>query len=98
MVEVAVIGHLAVEDLLMSDSESLTNLSLEELEALADSQLALTAQARLDDLLARHAERQLTAEERQELDRRLRQTDQLTILKTRARYTLSQRNVETVGS
>jgi hypothetical protein len=82
----------------MSDPEALTSMSVEELEALADSQLAPTAQARLDDLLARHAEKQLAPEERQELDRLLQQIDQLTILKTRARYTLSQRHAETAGS
>ena len=82
----------------MSDSESLTSLSIAELEALADAQLSPTTQARLDDLLARHAAQQLTADELQELDRRLQQTDQLTILKTRARYTLSRLNVEALGS
>ncbi len=82
----------------MSDSEALTSLSIEELEALADSQLALTAQARLDDLLSRHVDQQLTPEEHRELDRQLQQSDQLTILKTRARYTLSQRKVEAFGS
>ena len=98
MKQTAVPGYLPVENILMSDSESLTSLSLEELEALADSQLSLLAQARLDDLLARHAEQQLTPGECQELDRRLRQADQLTILKTRARYTLTQLNVEALGS
>lgn len=82
----------------MSDSEALTSLSIEELEALADSQLALSAQARLDDLLSRHADQQLTPEEHRELDRHLQRSDQLTILKTRARYTLSQRKVEALGS
>ena len=82
----------------MSDSEALTSLSIEELEALADSQLASTAQARLDDLLSRHVDQQLTPEEHRELDRQLLQSDQLTILKTRARYTLSQRKVEAFGS
>lgn len=82
----------------MSDSESLTSLSIGELEALADAQLVLTTQARLDELLARHAAQQLTAAELQELDRQLQQTDQLMILKTRARYTLSRLNVEALGS
>ncbi len=82
----------------MSDPEALTSLSIEELEALADSQLALTAQTRLDDLLARHAEQKLATEELRELDRRLQQSDQLTILKTRARLTLSQWKLEAVGS
>jgi hypothetical protein len=52
------------------DLELLVGLSYDELEALADSVLAPSAQHRLDDLLER--------------------VDQLTILKTRARYTLRQ--------
>ena len=98
MILMVVQRQLPVENLLMSDSETLTSLSFEELEALADSQLSLSAQSRLDDLLARHAGRQLTPAECQELDRRLQQADQLTILKTRARYTLSRLNVEALGS
>ncbi|MCA9165772.1 MAG: hypothetical protein R3C99_17635 [Pirellulaceae bacterium] len=74
----------------MTDSERLLNLSDEELEALADSKLAPSAQARLDDLLARNAENQLAKNERAELDRLLGQVDQLTLLKTRAMYTLRQ--------
>lgn len=38
------------------DSEYLINLSKEELQALADSKLAPTAQARLDELLARQVD------------------------------------------
>jgi hypothetical protein len=64
-------------------------MSIDELEALADTHLAPAAQQRLDDLLARQKEKQLTAGEEQELDRLLQKLDQLTILKTRARYTLN---------
>lgn len=71
-----------------SDSEIMTGLSHVELEALADSQMALSLQAHLDDLLARNAENQLSASELAELDRLLQQVDLLTVLKTRARYTL----------
>ena len=77
-------------DSLASDPDFLIGLSQAELQALAESVLAPTAQARLDDLLTRHAEAQLSAEETAELDRLLEQVDQLTILKTRARYTLDQ--------
>jgi hypothetical protein len=73
-----------------SDSECLVGMSLEELEALADSQLAPTAQARLDDLLARQKEMLLAPGDQCELDGLLKRVDQLTILKTRARYTLYQ--------
>jgi len=73
----------------MGDSDLLTALSLEELEALADSLLAPAAQPRMDALLVRRREGSLSAAEGDELDRLLRKTDQLTILKTRARYTLN---------
>lgn len=71
------------------DPELLVGLSRVELQALAGSKLAPEAQDRLKDLLARNAETQLSAEESGELDRLLEQVDQLTILKTRARYTLN---------
>jgi hypothetical protein len=73
-----------------SDSELLVGLSVEELEALADSLLAPAAQAQLDDLLARQKEKLLSADEERQLDSLLRRIDQLTILKTRARDTLNQ--------
>ena len=74
-----------------SDSEVLVGLSAEELEALADSLLAPSAQSRLDELLNRNAEGQLVDSEQRELDRLLSRVDQLTILKTRAKWTLQQR-------
>jgi hypothetical protein len=74
-----------------ADSEVLVGLSDGELEALADSVLAPSAQARLDDLLDRNAAGQLAPSEQAELDHLLARVDQLTILKTRARYTLGQR-------
>jgi hypothetical protein len=77
-----------------STSEILLGLSVEELEALADSLLAPAAQARLDDLLTRKKEKPLLAQEVAELDSLLQKTDQLTILKTRARYTLNQAQAE----
>ena len=73
-----------------SDSDLLVGLSYDELEALADSMLAPSAQRRLDDLLERNVENRLAANEHLELDRLLTRVDQLTILKTRARYTLRQ--------
>lgn len=72
------------------DAELLVGLSPEELEALADSMLVPSAQSRLDDLLERNAQGQLGDDEQLELDRLLARVDQLTILKTRARYTLRQ--------
>jgi hypothetical protein len=73
------------------DAELLIGLSDGELEALAESILAPSAQARLDELLARNAEHQLSAQEQAELDRLLQRVDQLTVLKTRARYTLHEK-------
>ena len=70
------------------DPELLVGLTDGELEALAESLLASSAQAHLDELLARNAEKQLSAKEQAELDRLLERIDQLTVLKTRARYTL----------
>lgn len=74
-----------------ADPELLTGLSAAELQALAQSTLALAEQSRLDDLLARNAEAALSEADQAELDNLLQQIDQLTILKTRARYTLAQR-------
>lgn len=73
-----------------SDEELLTGLSLEELQALATSQLASGEQIQLSQLLAQNAEGQLTAEASAKLDQLLTQVDYLNILKTRARYTLQQ--------
>jgi len=71
-------------------SEMLVGLSEDELDALADGMLSPSAQARLDELLGRNADGQLTAQEQAEVDRLVARVDQLTILKTRARYTLDQ--------
>ena len=79
-------------------SELLTELSIDELEALADSLLAPSAQARLDDLLASKREQPLSPDELVEMDRLLQQVDQLTLLKTRARYTLSHSQAEAAGT
>jgi hypothetical protein len=71
------------------DADLLVGLSEAELQALAHSALAPAEQERLDDLLARNADGQLSEAEQVELDRLLHHIDQLTILKTRARYTLA---------
>lgn len=81
-----------------NSSELLSGLSIEEMEALADCLLAPSAQARLSDLLARRNEEPLPADEDTELDRLLQKTDQLMLLKTRARYTLSQTKAEVAGT
>ena len=70
------------------DTDCLVGLNQAELQALAESMLAPAAQARLDGLLTRHAETQLGEDELAQLDCLLAQADHLTLLKTRARYTL----------
>jgi hypothetical protein len=86
-------AYLQLTNQLSFDPERLIGLSEAELRALSESMLAPSAQTRLDELLARNAETQLPAEESAELDQLLEQVDQLTILKTRARYTLKHQNV-----
>jgi hypothetical protein len=76
----------------------LTSLSAAELEALADGLLAPARQARLDELRARNAEGALPRDDVRELDRLLELADQLTILQTRARYTLNQLKMESTRS
>ncbi len=76
-------------NLLGLDEECLVGLSVDELKALASCKLAMADQTRLDDLVARNAESLLCADEVAELDDLLAKADQLTILKTRARYTLN---------
>ncbi len=77
---------------LPTDAELLIGLSEPELKALAESRLAPAAQARLDALLARNAEAALSEVESNELDQLIEQVDNLTILKTRALYTLSRQS------
>lgn len=70
------------------DPEMLASLSIAELEALAEGAMVHARQARLEELLAQNNESSLTSGERRELARLLELSDQLTILKARARYTL----------
>ena len=79
------------------DSELLVGLSHDELEALAESKLAPSEQALLDDLLARNKEQQLKVEEASQLDHFLKRVDHLTVLKTRARFTLNQQEAVPTG-
>jgi hypothetical protein len=76
-----------------TDPEVLVGLSDGELEALSESLLAPAAQARLDDLLARNTDHQLSTTDAAELERLLQRVDHLTVLKTRARYTLHHQKV-----
>ena len=78
-------------------AELLTGLSVAGLEALADGVLAPARQGRLDELVARGGDRPLSAAEAGELDRLLDLADHLTVLKMRARYTLTRSVVGAVG-
>jgi hypothetical protein len=73
-----------------SDTELLTGISIDELEALAAGVLVPTSQVRLNDLTARAKAQALTATEAAELDDLLHKVDQLNLLKARARYTIDQ--------
>lgn len=75
-----------------ADSELLVGLSVEELQALAEVILTRTAQSQLQELQSRNTEHQLSVDEEAILDRLLSQSNQLNILKTRAKYTLQQMN------
>lgn len=91
--QVGVLLDIATDQRLLAsaseDPELLTGLSQEELEAMAHSKLAPEMQAQLDELLANQQERVSSADEEAPLDRLLAQVDQLTTLKTRARFTLN---------
>jgi hypothetical protein len=76
----------------------LVGLSVGELEALSESLLAPAAQSRLEELLASNAEGRLSAAEVSELERLVERVDQLTILKTRARYTLQHQKAGAAGA
>jgi hypothetical protein len=80
------------------DPEVLLGLSRGELEALAEGMLAPSVQARLDDLVARSKQGELSSEEVAELDRLLSRVDQLTLVKTRARYTLRNQQARVAGT
>jgi hypothetical protein len=84
------------EGTMSTDPELLHGLSEGELEALSEGLLAPPAQARLDALLASNIDQSLSAAEQLELERLLERVDQLTVLKTRARYTLHQQRAGAV--
>ena len=71
------------------DSELLIGLSIDELQALAESSLFPKTQMQLQELLIKNSENQLSKVETETLDKLLAQVDQLNIIKTRARYTLN---------
>lgn len=82
----------------MNDPEVLLGLSNGELEALAEGLLAPSIQTRLDALIAQNKQRPLTSEEAAVLDKLLARVDQLTLVKTRARYTLRHQQAGVAGT
>ena len=69
-------------------------VSTEGLTALADMALAPKNQSKLDDLLARNAEGEISLEELQELDLMLKKIDELNLVKARAAVALHQIRTE----
>ena len=71
-----------------SDPDILADLTISEVEALAQSSLSPQRQDRLNELLTRQEDASLTEKEEEELDHLLEQVDQLNILRARAMLTL----------
>ena len=71
-----------------NESKLLPNVSTAALSALAGAMLAPKAQSRLDELLRRNSEGELSKDETTELDSILQQIDELNLIKARAEYTL----------
>lgn len=71
-------------------SEISLMVSTEGLTALADMALAPKNQSKLDDLLSRNAEGEISVEELQELDLLLKKIDELNLVKARAAVALHQ--------
>jgi hypothetical protein len=69
-------------------------VSTEGLTALADMALAPKNQSKLDDLLARNAEGEISAEELQELDLLKKKIDELNLVKARAAVALHQNRTD----
>jgi hypothetical protein len=72
------------------DPKLLSDVSIDELEALAAGMLIPAAQARLDELMIGAEQHRLSAGDEAELDDLLHKVDQLNLLKARAHYTLRQ--------
>lgn len=71
-------------------SEISLMVSTEGLTALADMALAPKNQSKLDDLLSRNAEGEISVEESQELDLLLKKIDELNLVKASAAVVLHQ--------
>jgi len=67
----------------------LSNMSLQELRALAEAVVAPDHQQQLKALLDKNRRGELSPEEQEALDELLTGVDQVALLKARARYTMS---------
>lgn len=81
-------ANYQLKNSLEKDPECLIGLSRDELVALAESVLSISQQEQINSLLVKNSESRLSAQETIILDIILDQIDKLTILRTRARYTL----------
>jgi len=77
---------------LSTDPDLLRNLNEAELKALAEGMLSSRYQERLDELLQRNREQELSSGEERELDDLLEYVDTMNTIKARAMYTLQQRH------
>ncbi|MFN3193918.1 MAG: hypothetical protein ACE361_25630 [Aureliella sp.] len=75
-----------------NETKILPNVGIPGLRALADADLAPKTQSRLDELLSRNSEGDLSERELSELDAIINQIDELNLLKARAAYTLQQQD------
>ena len=89
LLDIALYRQLTSEQTI--DPDLLVRMTAAELEALAGSKLMPDVQEKISDLLAAQQDDGLSKVQEAELDRLLAQIDQLTILKTRAHYTLAQK-------
>jgi len=67
----------------------LSNMNLQELQALAEAVVAPDRQQQLEALLDKNRRGELSPEEQEALDELLTGVDQVSLLKARARYTMS---------
>jgi hypothetical protein len=79
---------------LSQDPELLQDLSISELQTLAQVSLGLDGQTELSQLLEQSRQNHLSPSDQERLDQLLEQIDQLNILKARALYTLQHRSTQ----
>jgi len=90
--------YQALQSMLSPDPDMLIGLSQAELQTLAGGMLSSHHQERLNELLQRNREEELSADEKQQLDYMLEQADYMNILKARAMYTLQRQSEQQATS